>query len=82
MHDKPKDPYPEAVTALLQTTAKSKIIINKNKIAELGHLILPLAVKDGDVVGSTPDETAEPSKPVRLSAKLRIGSKVRIAFGN
>jgi hypothetical protein len=75
LHDKPKEPYPEAVTALLQTTiSKPKIFINKNKIAELGHLILPVTVKDGELVGSKPAVTAEAVK--KLSAKMRIGIKV------
>ena len=44
LHQNLKDSYPEAVTALLQSG--NKIIVNKNKMAELGNLILPVAVKD------------------------------------
>ena len=44
LHDKPKEPYPEAVTKILESPATSTqtIIVNKNKIAELSGLILPV----------------------------------------
>ncbi len=50
-HEKLRDPYPEPVTALIQPGGK--IIVNKNKLAELGNLILPVTLANSETADTT-----------------------------
>ena len=85
LHDKPKDPYPEAVTQILENPAPPQnIIVNRNKIAELSGLILP--VKPGLTTAAirtttNPEDSAVAGRRVTVpqgSVKARLGTR-RIA---
>ena len=85
LHDKPKDPYPEAVTQILENPAPPQnIIVNRNKIAELSGLILP--VKPGLTTAAirtttNPEDSAVAGRRVTVpqrSVKARLRTR-RIA---
>lgn len=78
LHDKPKEPYPEVLADIPDVAVgpKAKIIVNKNKLNELGQLINlpPSMVND---VESTQEEVTGsrlviPPKPV----KSRLGTRI------
>ena len=50
LHEKSREQHPEAVNAPPQPG--NKIFVNKNKIAELGSLNLPVAIQDALAEGS------------------------------
>ena len=94
LHDKPKEPYPEAVTQILENPATTQtIIVNKNKIAELSGLILPLKpglatasirAEDSAATGRKVIVPQRPSSsvksrlgPRRIAAKDRLGERDR-----
>ena len=91
LHDKPKEPYPEAVTQILENPAPTQnIIVNRNKIAELSGLILPVkpglataAVRanipdGGEDSADTGRKVIVPQRSSSSSVKSRLGPR-RIA---
>ena len=84
LHDKPKEPYPEAVTKILESPATSTqtIIVNKNKIAELSGLILPVrpGLNTATVRARVPEGSAVTGRKVLVpqrspSVKARLGPR-------
>ena len=94
LHDKPKEPYPEAVTQILENPATTQtIIVNRNKIAELSGLILPvqpgiataaIRAKDhdgGEGSAATGRRVMVPQRSSSVKARLgprRIAAKERL----